>query len=82
MSCPDYWSGWPILPVKRSTGEAMPEVGVMLCYPIGSTTVYATNMFLVPERGTLGALHTKLESGPKHVYKDLDELLGDGWRVD
>ena len=75
---PINWLRWPVLPMKRPDKENKfgIQIGVMraMSGEIG-TTIYLMGMYSIKE-------YTDWKKVPKVVYKDVDELLANGWIVD
>jgi hypothetical protein len=74
------WPVWPILPLKRYVdrqhSEYPYECGVIIDAEGYETTVFKTNMFLVPRSVE------KLLALPKEVYRNAEEVVSAGWLVD
>jgi len=77
MQNPRDWPLWPFLPVKREQPDSIEyEVGVMIAQKGKETTVYLVNYWALADKTA------KLSEAKTIEYKNIDELLDDGWIVD
>lgn len=77
MLNPTAWPGWPYLAVKRDKNNYL-ECGFMIAVKGYETTVFLMNIWdfcTQKER-------PKFEDIPHANYKNIDELMADGWIVD
>ena len=79
---PHLWSHWPFLPLVRRPKAGEIELGVLadlfgaLNLPGYGSTVFLTNLFLLPRR------LEDLLALPKETFDTPDEVVGAGWVVD
>lgn len=81
---PSRWPNRTVLPLTRRDPKAapgsFPVCGLITAdraKPDDPFTVYEVNMFSLAWDGP-----GDMKNVPRHVYKDVDDLLADGWRVD
>lgn len=80
MKDPLSWYRWPILPVKKISGNGeRPKLGFLLA--IGKPIVYLKNMCDLQELGvtTVKEIMEKVES---KEYANFECIVDDGWIVD
>jgi hypothetical protein len=79
---PEYWPTWPFLPVVRRHADGAMDYGVLydVMHRTGrtgfSSTVFLTNIFLMPQN------ETEFLALPKEVFDYAEEMAEAGWRVD
>ncbi len=83
MSFPS-WVHYPICPMvnrEKKTEDGMPEVGFLLAADvmIKKAVVYHENFINLKE---LKAMGMGLSSIKKTEYKNFDEMIDNGWKVD
>lgn len=73
MKDSDSWPRWPVLPVKRSGGHGMPDLGIMVAGK--GPIVYHIGLYEL-QPGQLW------DSISRECYESVEALVAAGWRVD
>jgi len=79
---PQLWTHWPFLPLVRRPKDGEIELGVLvdlfgaLNLPGYGSTVFITNLFLLPRR------LEDLLALPKEAFDTAEEVVRAGWVVD
>lgn len=71
---PKKWPCWPQLPLKRSVGAGLPELGRLLA-PLQGGHEVAPEVWM-------GMVSEPLDFYDRLLYPDLRGIFEDGWEVD
>jgi hypothetical protein len=77
MQKPIYWPRWPYLPLKRPAKKGGVEHGFLLAQ---EGMLYFVNVGSIFSETDRQLAH--MGKGVRLEYKDYDEIVADGWRVD